>query len=173
MLYHKSSFTFMIFFLFFNYNIWRHVIHTRTALKRQQGWDFISFAFLLPAQFSNTATADLASPAQPSGTAVHDCQLPKKPWAPTWAPHFLSEAICSTGLAGLHRKEEKLPGGTFLQCKPPNPNSSQVPEEAKAATQFELPLPFLLYHPQVFSSAFSAVCYHLPNSSLIFLYRPL
>lgn len=52
-------------------------------------------------------------------------------------------------------------------------NSSQVPEEAKAATQFELPLPFLQYHPQVFSSAFSTVCYHLPNSSLIFLWRPL
>lgn len=65
MLYHKSSFACMIFFLFFNYNIWRHVIHTRTALKWQQRWDFISFAFLLPAQFSNIATADLASPAQP------------------------------------------------------------------------------------------------------------
>lgn len=44
--------------------------------------------------------------AQPSGIPVDGCQLPNKPWAPRWAPHFLSEAICSKRLAGTPQEGE-------------------------------------------------------------------
>ena len=84
---------------------------------------------------------------------------------------FCLKPFTPQGLQELHREEEKLPGGTFLQRKPLNPNSSRVPEEAKAATQLELPLPFPLYHPLLFSSG--TVYYHLPNSSLMLLCRSL
>lgn len=142
-LYHKSSLAFTFSPLSFNYSASSHVIHTRTDPRRQHGCGLFNFASLLPPQLLNSTTADLASPAQNSGTALDGCQLPIKPEAHTWTSHF--KIIFSLGSA---EKRRNLPGGAFLQWKPPNPDLSWVVEEETPSpiSTVSSPLLFLFFH---------------------------